>query len=306
MSQFRFSTLTRTLAALAVCLWLCFGAAAARGEILTIPPDQKTMPPLNEAYYLSDRLYEDPSIRVEITEGRAFDTDYLVARVKIANASQLRSYVHKSKDGVYPNRMAKILHSVLAITGDSFKNNKMGSTRKYEVRQGKLVFKQHWNDHCFFDILMLDDQGDFHILKTPTYEETLAYIEANNILNTFYFGPALIINGEVQPAPEGTRANGVGWNRDCQRQCFCQLGPLEYMIVTTGGPDHANCKGLTGDEFVQLILAEGPPVAAYNLDGGTAAWLVFREEKINLFGLGPSVKKKPVDDLIYFASAWQN
>ncbi len=298
-------TALNRLASLLLLLALLAGCSSARAEIIEIPLDLALMPELNPAYYLSDTLYEDPSIRVEIKEGRAFDTDYLTVRVKIANASQLRSYVDRSSDGTYADRMAKAIHSVLTITGDDFRVNKRDSTRKYVIRQGKPVMVEKWRGECYFDILMIDDQGDFQILKRPTKEEVDAFVESHAIVNSFCFGPALVIDGELQPFPEGIWANGVGWNKPAQRLCICQLGPLEYMIVVTGGPDNPNCAGVTGEQFVQIILQEDDPVVVYNLDGGTAAWVVFREEKINTFGKGPSQGKKQVGDVIYFASAWQ-
>lgn len=278
--------------------------ASAGAEIVEIPLDLDIMPEINPEYYLSDTLYEDPSIRVEVKEGRAYETDYLTVRVKIANASQLRSHVDRSSDGTYADRMAKAIHSVLAITGDDFRVNKRDSTRKYVIRQGKPVFVEKWRDQCYYDILVIDDQGDFQILKRPTREEADAYAESHAVVNSFCFGPALVIDGELQPFPEGKWANGVGWNKPAQRLCICQLGKLEYMIVVTGGPDNPNCTGVTGEQFVDIILQEDSPKVVYNLDGGTAAWVVFREEKINSFGRGPSQGKKQVGDIIYFASAW--
>ncbi len=296
----------KTLTALMLTLVLLLaGFSAGRAEIVEIPLDLDIMPEINPAYYLTDKLYEDPSIRVEITEGRAFETDYMTVRVKIANASQIRSHVDRSADGTYADRMAKAIHSVLTITGDDFRVNKRDSTRKYVIRQGKPVMVEKWRDQNYFDILMIDDQGDFQILKRPTREEADAYVESHAIINSFCFGPALVIDGQLQPFPEGAWANGVGWNKPAQRLCICQLGPLEYMIVVTGGPDNPNCAGVTGEQFVEIILAEDNPQVVYNLDGGTAAWVVFREEKINAFGKGPSQGKKQVGDVIYFASAWQ-
>ena len=39
--------------------------------------------------YLDEWHYEDPSISVSIEKGRMFDTNYMVVRVKIANATHL-------------------------------------------------------------------------------------------------------------------------------------------------------------------------------------------------------------------------
>ena len=291
------------IAAGLLCLFFLVPSEYAGAEIAEIPIDLEVMPEVNEDYYTSDTHYEDPSLTVDIQPGRAFDTDYLVIRVKIADASQLRSHV--ASKAAYGDKMAQRVNAVLALTGDDFRDNKASDTRKYVVRQQKEVFIQTWRDVSFYDILFIDTAGDFHILKRPTRAEVDAYMAENDIVNTFCFGPALWIDGEMQEAPKGQRANGVGWGKKAQRLCFCQMGPLEYMIIVTGGPDNPKCKGLTGPEFLEVIDSEGDPIHVYNLDGGNAAWVVFRGEKINRFGRGASQGKRAINDIIYFASAWE-
>ena len=256
----------------------------ALSEIIEIPRDLEVMPEVNEAFYKSETHYEDPSLTIDITSGRAYDTDYLILRVKIANATQLRSYVTKKEN--YGDVMAQRVHAVLALTGDDFRDNKSSHTRKYVYRQGKEVFIQNWKDACYYDILMIDGQGDFHILKQPTRKEVDEFMEQHDIVNTFCFGPGLWINGEQQEPLTGSRANGIGWTKKAQRLCFCQSGPLEYIVFVTGGPDNPHCKGMTMPEFIEVIKSEIEPLHVYNLDGGNAAWVVFHGEKINRFNRG--------------------
>lgn len=289
-------------AALLALFWLV-PSEYAGAEIEAIPVDLEVMPEVNEDFYTSETHYEDPSLTVDIQSGRAFDTDYLVVRVRIADPSQLRSHV--ASKTAYGDKMAQRVNAVLALTGDDFRDNKSSDTRKYVFRQGREVFIQNWKEQCFYDILFIDSAGDFHVLKRPTRPEVDAYMAEHDIVNTFCFGPALWIDGVLQDAPKGQRANGVGWGKKAQRLCFAQMGPLEYMIIVTGGPDNPHCKGLTGPEFLEVIASEGDPVTVYNLDGGNAAWVVFRGEKINRFGRGASQGKRAINDIIYFASAWQ-
>ena len=42
---------------------------------------------------------------------------------------------------------------------------------------------------------------------------------------------------------------------------------------------------------------------AYNLDGGTSAWMVWRGEKLNSFG---SSKYRTINDIIFFVTAWKD
>ena len=138
--------LVRTLliaAALLSLFWLV-PSEYAGAEIVEIPMDLEVMPEVNEAFYTSETHYEDPSLTVDIQPGRAYETDYLVLRVKIAGGSQLRSHV--AGKTAYGDKLAERVNAVLAITGDDFRDNKSRDTRKYVVRQGKDVFIQNWRN----------------------------------------------------------------------------------------------------------------------------------------------------------------
>lgn len=296
---------------IAALLWLVPSekvvAEEETGRVIEIPVEQEVMAPINEKYYTSDLSYEDPSLKIELSSGRAFDTDYMVARIKIANGSQIRSALQNKNgtDEAYADKIAKKVNAVLAINGDNFRTNKPRDTLKYIVRQKQNKLVQKWRKENFFDILLIDDEGNLNVLKTPTQEEVEAFVAEHNVINTFCFGPALVVNGEVQPKPDSLRANGVGWGENAQRMALCQTGDKEYMVVVTGGRDNPHCKGVTIDEFIQIILSEGQPETVYNLDGGNSAWLVFKGIKQNTFGRTGRQGYRAIPDIIYFASAWQ-
>ena len=284
-------------------------AAPSGGRIVPIPLDLRILPEVDERYYLSETEYEDPSLSVKLTSGRRYDTDYIIARVKIADPSQLRSALHSKdgKHGTYGDRLAKKVHAVLAFNGDSFRDNKPNDTRKYVIRQGQDVFLQKWGEKKnFFDILMIDDEANLHVLLQPTQPEVEAFVASHNIINSFCFGPVLVLDGVRQEKPENSqRANGVGWGKAAQRVCLCQTGTLEYAVVVSAGEDCPGNSGMTMDEFLDVVMDEVNPRIAYNLDGGNSTWLVFHDTRQNYFGRGPSQGKREIADIIYFASAWQ-
>lgn len=270
----------------------------ATAEIVPIPVDAASAEPVNEAYYLSETLYEDPSLRVEIESGEMFESSYMVARIKIADPSQLRSCM-ASRDGkatATGARLAQRANAVFAINGDFFKTNQP-SVGKYIVRQGKLLQHNAGNrTDRNLDILIIDDRGDFHILPYGTNEDAEAF--EGTIINSYCFGPGLIIDGA---AATEFNDRGYGPEANAQRIAICQTGELEYMCVVCSGPDHPNSKGMTIQEFVTLLTTLGDIQNAYNLDGGTSAYMIFKEEKINNFG---STKKREINDIICFCSAW--
>ncbi len=293
-------------------------AEDASGDIIEIPMDAETAqlqwakapddnpPPIPaplEEGYLSETAYSDPSISVSITTGRWVDTDYTMAHVKIANASQIRSVVSGSysRPGeIVGARLAANVNAVLAINGDFFsKRRNNGIT----IRQGKTMFMPKTDlDLAYarsvqYDILLIDDRGDLHILKECRMEDLYAF--EGTVINAFTFGPGLVINGEKQSDFKDIKNATV---KKTQRMAIAQVGPLEYLCICCEGPDDYGSAGLTMEEFAELVASQDNVVNAYNLDGGASSTMVFREKKIN-------TPKRPgnrrmIVDLLYFASAY--
>lgn len=156
------------------------------------------MNPVNEKYYVSETEYKDPSLHVIITEGREYETDYLVIRIRCQNGTQIRSAM-ESKDGKATGScitIAKKANAVVAMNGDFFRENKK-EFGKFVVRQGRKLENNSKGD---MDILLIDSEGNFHLLQKPKKSEINNYIEENklDIVNSYSFGPILILNGEVQ------------------------------------------------------------------------------------------------------------
>ncbi len=283
-----------------LCLSVLFAvtsekAGAEGGQILEYSIDETKFIAPDPAFYLSETLYEDPSVSVSIETGRAYDSYYIAARIRIANASQIRTSLASSngKDTQQATRLAKRVNAVFAVSGDSFGDNKSGAGM-YIVRQGAVKRR---NPSGYYDLLLIDENGDFHILREAKQSDVDAF--EGTVVNAFTFGPGLVIDGVVTETFED---RGYGPTKRAQRLALCQVGPLEYLCVVTSGPDHNNSTGLTITEFTELVTSLGPVQNAYNLDGGTSAWMVWQGEKLNTFGSG---KYRAINDIIYFVSAWQ-
>ena len=278
----------------------------ADAEIIEIPLDAKAknLPEPRKSGYLSKWEYEDPSISVKIEQGRMFDSSYMVARVKIANASQIRSAIA----GTYRNdeeepvaTLAKAYKAVIAINGDYFKGHR---NIGFVCKQGKVYCQQcnrtEDKSGLRYDILLIDDKGDLHILPQATNADIDAF--EGNIVNGFTFGPGLVINGEKQT---GFKNMNNGANVNAQRMCIAQVGELEYLLICCTGPDNPDSKGLTLEEFAELVYSFEGVQNAYNLDGGGSATMVFRQDgkyqKINQFGLG---RTRDAGDIVYFCTAY--
>ena len=193
----------------------------------------------------SDSTIEVTSEKSSVTakvKGKSVKHEVWVVRVKIQDPSQLRTAV--SKD-TYSGRgqakgedIAKSKNAVAAMNGDFFKyENDVG----YVVRQGEFIRdatdttrKKKGQPICF-DMLVVDSEGDFHIVPHARTKDIEAFTEetltpaGRTIMDTFNLGPALVINGEVQDiaSSQAAQQGDYQWNYPQQRIALVQTGHLE-------------------------------------------------------------------------------
>ena len=291
MNHFRKMALLAAL--LLVLALVTAGEASAQAAYEPIPLEAEVgLPPRPEGFLPDMDGYEDGSLSVRIETMREHETNILVARVKIADPSQLRTAMATRYGGTgtaLPDRLARRANAVLAINGDFFNFNSTG----YLVRQGKL-YRDKTNESL--DVLIIDENADFHILIDPTPEQTHGF--EGTIVNSFNFGPALVKDGEIVHT---TKKLNVGLEKETQRMGIGQVGPLEYICVATEGPEQKGSDGLTIPEFAQLMKDLGA-VQAYNLDGGSSSAMMLGGEKINARS---SKKMRPICDILYFSTLEQ-
>ncbi len=272
-----------------------------------LPIDLSPGPVPNAALYGEDGMsYQDASLSVTGGAGRRFDTNYIFVRVRIVDASQLRTASAGNFHGqsaTLGRVLAKRQNAVAAINGDFFVMDPFAVA----IRQGTL----YRNRPAGEDVLLIDDQGDFHIARAPETKEqveaALRDVESagRKVVNAFTFGPALVEDGRclIPDGPEFSYFN-AGAQALAQRISFSQIGPLEYLIIATEGPDNADSRGMTlyeiakTTEEVGFSLSEHGCILSYNLDGGSSSTVIINNEKIN----APGAKSRHINDIIYFAT----
>lgn len=304
--MFRYKS-TRLLLLISFLLGMIFlfSASLADGSDLDLLHDPM-YGPLESGYIYaegdSDPVgYEDPSLSVSLIRGRYLNTNWLAARVRISSPMQFRTAMaahYGSSNTVVGTTIAKKNKAVLAINGDFFSaRNDVGSV----IRAGKV-----YRDKCKgnMDVLLVDYEGDFHILRQATADDMAPW--KDHIMHSFTFGPALIVDG-VPMEKEDLRDHNNGTSKHTQRMAICQTGPLEYVCVCCEGPEDPGSEGLYLWDFVTLIATEFPDVLqAYNLDGGSSSTMVFRMGNNNWAKINAvrNEKKRLLCDIIYFASAY--
>jgi len=248
--------------------------------------------------------YSDPSITLEITTGREAGCDWWIASIKIADPSQLRTVSAGGFDTantVKGTILAADMNAVLAIAGDYYTDTGMGVIRRQGILYKSLLEKDVNNRR---DLLSIDANGDFHVYYLPGPDDEIpSEINGVKVLNTFYFGPVLVDNGEVVKNVNVNKvtANTMVAEKKRQRVAICQCGPLSYKIIMCGPPARGNA-GMTLQQFADLVARQEDVQIAYNMDGGDSAMMIFNGTKINDVR---STSVRPIEDIIYFASAYK-
>ena len=121
------------------------------------------------------------------------------------------------------------------------------------------------------------------------------------MVNSFSFGPGLVVNG--QPLDSSYRAMFNGSEERHQRAAIAQVekGKLEYICAVSEGDRESKDGGLTLHEWSAFLMTLGVE-NAYNLDGGNSTAIIFHNEKINAI---QNNHHRKLSDIIYFASAYQ-
>ena len=241
-----------------------------------------------------NRGYLDGTISVKTDERTIDGTRVIFTWIQVADPSQIRaqfSQPYPSEGTAYPDKLAERERWVCALSGDSCTGIRAGTV----IRNGKEYRKV---DATRYDQLIIDNQGDFHVIRNPKTSDLDAY--EGNILHSFIFGPALVVDGVLQElGVERDYGSSITFRKKAQRQVICQMDTLSYLIITTEGPEQSKNGGFTLYRLAKLAYETGA-VTAYNLDGGCTTWLMLGADRVNNTN-GRNLR--PITDLIYFVTA---
>ena len=305
----------RSLAAMLLILAMLTGVAAAeaplfdysdKNYVLPIDFTAGYQPKLNNMHGLSD--YQDSTITVKVEEGVSGTCKYWVADIQIKDASQIRTMAAGwNGDFSRPGTMSALnlmtrAQAVVGLNGDFYDSSERRGFG-YIFRQG-ILYRDNLDtagrfDSRLMDVLLIDEDGDFHVQYRPEKDQVHFMVDGKRILNSFSFGPVLVDGGNVV-----TDFNNADHWIDMRpdeprgRICLCQAGPLHYKVICCTG-NYRGFTGMTMPEFATLAALQDVQIA-YNLDGGDSVWLYFNGAKVNDYG---SSSERKLMDIIYFASA---
>ncbi len=249
--------------------------------------------------------YEDDSISVQIetiTEDRVI---WRIARINIASPTQLRTAIAsknsnpakalKADKTAYLTKMAKDNNAVIAMNGSRYSTNKENHT--YEVR---MMIARQKDPKKNRDILVTDENGDFHIFVNSEGIKTFEKDTGHTIINALMFGPALVKDGQTLTMPSKYPYNLTGYEI---RAAIGQIDKLSYVIVIADciNPSYiATRKGKEGVTMQELAdyMKQLGCIQAYNFDGGNSAMMVMNGKVYN-----HKLQERDLTDMIYFATA---
>ncbi len=267
-----------------------------------IPLDQPTLyAPHADAFLPDEAGYVDSTISVRVESHTYGKTNVIFTWIQIADATQLRTATYKpfpSKKTAKASVIARQEKAVIAMNGDWFMAEE--KLKRGVVYRNGVCYRE--KDCGVYDALIIDNAGDFHIIRHAAAEEVKAY--EGNIMHSFVFGPALVMDGELvnidrsDSQDDWVIRHNEGWH-GAQRSVLCQMGPLSYLIITTDGPEQTKGGGFSIAQIAQLAYDMGA-LQAYNMDGGSSAWLVLGGERINT---RKTKNFRLVGDIVYFVTA---
>ena len=247
-------------------------------------------------------VYDDASITVRMEQTVTDVATYNIARITIADPSQLRTAVAVPRHRTVL-ALANSVNAIVATGGDYFDSDEGG----YIVRQTEVMQKRK-KPYDTRDLLCIDENGDFHILlrkrdakkngksksiNAEFTDQLKALVEAHTLVNVFEWGPALVIDGVQQDAPASYSGNLNGLEPRC---AIGQTGRLEYVMVVVDAKERNGKYGASFDDLAQLMFELGC-IQAYNLDGGGSASMCFHGDYFS------DKSERGVSDIIYFATA---
>lgn len=264
-----------------------------------LPLDFSPAPAPNPDLYTAEG-YEDETISVKM-EHREMDdgTKMHIAWIKIADASQLRTNVAHPDNlsHAHPRLVTKMTeeaNAVIAVGGDNYNQETQKKSFEYRMTQ-----KIRSKTNKLKDILIIDDQGDFHLfIKSEGVKEFPEQLkkQGRKVVNAFTFGPALVKDGELLKLD-----NGYGYNPGGRepRVAIGQIGQLEYVLVLIEVKSRDGKSGFSQHKLAEFMFELGCK-QAFNLDGGNSAIMVFGNQVIKG---QPGGDERQLYDIIYFATA---
>ena len=217
---------------------------------------------------VTENSYTSPEVSITIDtvvtgEGAAKIT-YYVADIYVASLENLKTYTAHGQMSYFDTQpaleMVQEANAILAVSGDFLTYQKNG----FLIRNGEIYVSDRNYSIC---VLYPDGTMETHDRGSYRIEDILA----KNPLQVWSFGPVLLDeNGNVRDSYDVSDA--VGYPNP--RSAIGYYEPGHYCLVIVDGRQEGHSAGMRIPELAQ-VFADLGCTAAYNLDGGGTAVMIF-------------------------------
>ncbi len=242
---------------------------------------------------ITDTSYRSENVSITIERVAYIDQDndpqvYFVADIYIRDIDCLRTAFAEDTYGQgyreWPAELAHNNGAILAISGDYYSAREKGVV----IRNGEI-----YRSSTFKDVCIIYYDGVMETIAAKEFDINDAI--TRSAYQAFSFGPALLDeNGKAKAEydSEITSAN--------PRCAIGYFEPGHYCFVVANGRQEDGAVGLTMQELAKVFEDMGC-AAAYNLDGGATASMVFMNQIVNT----PSDGGRKVSDIVLIREAAQ-
>ena len=230
----------------------------------------------------TDTSYRSHDVSITIERHSNEDTVWFVADIYLRNVESYRTALARDVFGKgyheWPLKMAQEKNAILAISGDYCGTRTKGVVVRNGVVYRKTTFKDVW---------LLYYDGVMETMPAKQFNADAAI--ARGVYQAFSFGPALLdANGKAMEE----------YDTEIERvNPRCAIGyyePGHYCFVVVDGRQSGYSRGMTIQQLAQTFEALGCK-AAYNLDGGKTAVMIFDGKKVNT----PADGGRKISDIVY-------
>ena len=211
--------------------------------------------------------YQSDDMRIAITKIAESGVTYFVADVWVKNISVFKTAFAKGEYGrnihEMPAKIAADNGAVFAVSGDYYGARDKGAV----VRNGSL-----YRDVMNEDVCILRYDGTLEIDSASEFSSLQSLDET--VWQAWAFGPALVKDGA---------ACDTSGSKIKVKNPRCAIGfyePGHYCFLVVDGRQDGYSSGMTLSELSSTFVTLGCK-AAYNLDGGATAMMIFDGEVVN-------------------------
>lgn len=235
--------------------------------------------------------YSNENCAIIVRKYRAYDSNFYVAEISLADVSYLQTAFAKDSYGKNitetTSEMADRAGAILAINGDYYGVQERG----YVLRNGE-IYRSEGNDSNW-DLVVYYDGSMEMLHESKISLEELKEAGATQVLS---FGPRLVQNRQIVKMNENDRNFSRSGQRN-PRTAFGYFDKLHYAFVVADGRTKESL-GVSLSQLGEFMYDLGC-VNAYNLDGGGSSTMYFNGEVINCTTTdGVNVEERYISDIM--------